>query len=274
MKRLLSIEWNKFFYNKGTRIFLILYFLMIVGMGIVIPNFKPKFNGFEINFIELGALEFPVIWHNVTWLISFGKFFLAIIIINNISNEYSFGTFKQNVIDGLTKNEFMQSKVLMNFLFAFTSTLFVFAIVMILGGIFSDQFDIFNGIEFIAGYFVEIFAYIVLAMFLSFLFRKSVFAILSLFVLFIGESILRVIEYFIREGGEKIGKDNPLFTSFLPLSSNGNIIGFPPGDVTKYLMGNKFFQESHVNWEYLVANVIYIIVFLSLSYLIVKKRDL
>ena len=274
MTRLLSIEWNKFFYNKGTRIFLILYFLMIVGMGIVLPNIKPKLNGLEIDFIKLGSLEFPVIWHNITWLISFGKFFLAVIVINNISNEYSFGTFKQNVIDGLTKREFMQSKVLMNFLFALISTLFVVTIVVILGAIFSEKFDLLNGIEFIAGYFVEIFAYIVLAMFLTFLLKKSVFAILSLFVLLIGEAIFRVIEFFIRKGAEKLGEDNPLFTSYLPLSSNGKILGFPPGDVTKYLMGNKFFQESHVNWEYFITNIIYIIVFLSLSYLIVKKRDL
>ena len=61
MTRLLRIEWNKMFYNKGTRIFLILYFILIALMGAVLPNFKPNFNGLEVDFIKLGALNFPVI---------------------------------------------------------------------------------------------------------------------------------------------------------------------------------------------------------------------
>lgn len=155
MKRLFSIEWNKLFYNKGTRIFIILYFVMILLMGITLPNFKPNMNGIEIDLIKLGALEFPVIWHNITWLIGFGKFFLAIIVINNITNEYSFGTFKQNTIDGLSKTEFLNTKVLMNVVITLISTFLVGVLVFALGSIFSEKFDFVNGIEFLGGYFVE-----------------------------------------------------------------------------------------------------------------------
>ncbi len=125
MNRLLKIEWNKIFYNTGTRVFIILYFVMIALMGATLPNIKPNINGLEINFIKLGALDFPAIWHNITWLIGFGKFFLAIIVINNITNEYSFGTFKQNTIDGLTKTEFLNTKVLMNLAITLLSSLLV-----------------------------------------------------------------------------------------------------------------------------------------------------
>lgn len=275
MNRLLRIEWNKMFFNKGTRIFLILYFVLILLMGIIIPNIKPNLNGLEIDFIKLGAVDFPVIWHNIAWLVAFGKFFLAVIIINNISNEYSFGTFKQNTIDGLTRLEFFNSKLFMNIMFVVFSTVLVVGIVTGLGLTFAKEFNFFNGIEFLAGYFVEIFAFVSMTMFLAFLLKKSTFAILSIFVLYIIEGILKGTEALISYNTELIKeKSYTLKTNFLPLTSNSNIVDLPPASVSGFFTGGKFFEESHVAWEYFAINVFYIFLFLGLSYLIVKKRDL
>lgn len=249
---------------------------MILLMGITLPNFKPMMNGVEIDFIKLGALEFPAIWHNITWLIAFGKFFLAIIVINNITNEYSFGTFKQNTIDGLSKTEFLNSKVLMNVIITFISTFLVGVLVFALGSYFSEKFDFINGIEFLGGYFVEIFAYIVFAMFLSFLLKKSAFAILSLIVLNIIESVFKVVEFLVRFG--KKPPSNPeeinLISNYLPLNSNGKIIDYPSIDIQKALIEGKLFVPDTIQWEYFSINVFYIILFLGLSILIIKKRDL
>ena len=263
MIRLLKIEWNKIFFNTGTRVFIILYFVMIALMGATLPNIKPNINGLEINFIKLGALDFPAIWHNITWLIGFGKFFLAIIVINNITNEYSFGTFKQNTIDGLTKTEFLNTKVLMNLAITLLSSLLVAVLVFTLGSIFSEKFDFVNGIEFLAGYFVEIFAYIIFAMFLSFLLKKSAFAILSLIVLNITESILKGAEFLVRfRTNPSEGKDATFFTDYLPLNSNSKIIDYPSMDISEAMMGGKLFTADHVQWEFFGISVFYIILFL------------
>lgn len=274
MNRLLHIEWNKFFYNKGTRIFLILYFILIGLMGAVLPNIKPQMNGIEINFIEMGALNFPVIWHNIAWLIGFGKFFLAVIVINNISNEYSFGTFKQNTIDGLSRLEFFSSKLYMNLLFVFASTLLVYGIVMGLGVTFAETIEPMAGIEFLFAYFIEILAFVAMAMFLAFLLKKSTFAILIIFVLYIVELILKGLEAFFLFKPSADGKEYTYITSFLPLSSNGNIIDYPPVSLTQFLTTGKLFTSSAVQWEYLCVSILYIIVFFGLSYILIKKRDL
>lgn len=256
MKRLLSIEWNKLFYNKGTRIFLILYFVLIAIMGAVLPNIKPNINGIEINFITLGALDFPVIWHNIAWLVGFGKFFLAIIVINNISNEYAFGTFKQNSIDGLSRIEFFQTKLYMNLLFVLMSSILVALIVIGLGATFAKEFNLISGIEFLFGYFVEIFAFVSFAMFLAFLLKKGTFAILSLFVLYIVEAIIRGVEVLVVLKTKIFDAETYQHKmSYLPLTSNSKIIDFPPGSITQYLSGGKFFQESHVQWGHFGMNV-------------------
>ena len=55
-----------------------------------------------------------------------------------MANEYSYGTLKQNLIDGMSKKEFVMSKFLTVVLFSGISTLFVFIVSLILGLIFSD----------------------------------------------------------------------------------------------------------------------------------------
>ncbi|MNX90047.1 ABC-2 family transporter protein [compost metagenome] len=55
------------------------------------------------------------------------KFFLAVVIVSMMANEYTYGTLKQNLIDGLSKKEFIQSKVITVVLFALVSTIFVFS---------------------------------------------------------------------------------------------------------------------------------------------------
>ncbi len=246
-------------------------------MGVIIPNIKPVMSGQEVDFIKMGGLEFPVIWHNLTWLVSWGKLFLAIIVINNITNEYSFGTLKQNTIDGLTKNEFFQSKLLMNFLFTLISTLLVVGLVGILGFKFNEKFDFFNGVEFALAYFIEVFAFVIFAMFLALLVKRSVFAILAIIVLSIGESVLKAIEFFIRfpkSGNPEEIQVQTYFTNFLPLNSNAKVIDYPPVSISKLITQGKLFDTPVLQWEYLIANVCYLILFLGLSLLILKKRDL
>ena len=59
-----------------------------------------------------------------------------------MANEYSNKTIKQNLIDGLSKKEFILSKFLTVISFALISTIFVFVVSMILGLIYSDYNEI------------------------------------------------------------------------------------------------------------------------------------
>ena len=157
MKRLLNIEWNKIFYYKSARIFTILYFLMLAAVGVVLAYIKPEIGGIELDIAQLGFFNFPDIWQNIAYVVAIGKIFLGVIVIMNVTNEFSNGTLKQNLIDGLSKKEFLQSKLLTNFIFAAVSTLFVFAISLILGFVFSNSQDaVFRGVEFIGAYFIKL----------------------------------------------------------------------------------------------------------------------
>src|SRR5690606_10806030 len=111
MIRLLKIEWNKIYYYKTAWIFTILYFVMLMILGGSLSVIKPEVGGIKLNLSKLGMFEFPVIWQNLTYLFAIAKIFLAVIIVTNVTNEYSNGTLKQNLIDGLGKKELIASKI-------------------------------------------------------------------------------------------------------------------------------------------------------------------
>jgi hypothetical protein len=79
----------------------------------------------------MGIFNFPFIWHFNTYIAAILKLFLAIVIVSMMANEYSYGTLKQNLIDGMSKKEFIHLNF--NCPFVLVSTAFVFLMSLILG---------------------------------------------------------------------------------------------------------------------------------------------
>ena len=104
--------------------------------------------------------------------------------------------FKQNTIDGLSREEFIGSKLLTIFIFTFISTLIVLVLPAI-GLSYSESTQselIFKEIFFIGHYFLKLFTFFSFLMFLSILLRKSIFVLLAAFMWWIAEAILVVLK--------------------------------------------------------------------------------
>ncbi|SMC50495.1 ABC transporter permease [Moheibacter sediminis] len=282
MLRLLKIEWNKIYYYKTARIFTILYFLLLSIIGgsfFLIFKFILKDRlGFSIDISQTGFFDFPVIWQNMSYLLIFGKIFLAVIIITNITNEYSNKTIKQNLIDGLSKKEFLTSKLLSNFLLGLISTLFVFVICFILGNIYSkSESSFYHGLEYVGGYLLNISFFFVFCTFISILVRKSAFALLLIFIWWVFEWILIFTEVYLRgftSSSQQLTEKPLLITEYLPLSSASSVLQFSDAKIQGFVMGGSIFSYTPLDWKFVVATLVYIIIFIFFSYKLLKKRDL
>ena len=109
MKRLLDIEFHKFKHSKSSKVLTIIY-LIIVSALMFVGLYEVNINGVTAKLADLNIFDFPYIWHLSTYLISFLKFLIAIVIVSLMANEYSNRTLKQNLIDGLSKKEMILSK--------------------------------------------------------------------------------------------------------------------------------------------------------------------
>lgn len=277
MKRLLKIEWKKLVKYKAARRFTLLYFLLLVAIGLTLAFYKPEVGGIKLNFKMIGAFNFPDVWKNIAYAVAIAKIFIAVIIIMNVTSEYSNKTLKQNLIDGMTKKDFLLSKVLTNQIFAAISTVFVFLIALSLGLKYSTSTEsIFTGVDFILAYFLKMSLFFSLALFLSFLLKRSTFAFLGVVVLWFGEIFLRIVEHFTRSGfsGEEAQAKVMMLTDYLPLNVSSSLIPFPKLNLAGFIMGQSAFTFESLEWRYVFVSILYIALFTYGSYLLLKKRDL
>src|SRR6218665_1935918 len=158
MKRLLAIELQKIWKNRASRILTISYFVLLSSIALI-SAIKFDFGPFHFNIAEMGIFNFPYIWHFNTFFASWFKLFLAVIIVSMMSNEYSYGTLKQNLIDGMSKKEFILSKFVTIVMFSVCSTIFVFIMTLILGYSFSSYTElsiVFTDLDYLLAFFVKL----------------------------------------------------------------------------------------------------------------------
>ena len=109
MLRLLHIEFQKLRYSKSAKVLATLYFIILTFIALIV-SIEFNIGDIKVRIADQGIFNFPFIWHGNTWLASWLKLFLAVVIVSMTANEYSNRTLKQNLIDGLSKKEFILSK--------------------------------------------------------------------------------------------------------------------------------------------------------------------
>jgi ABC-type transport system involved in multi-copper enzyme maturation permease subunit len=278
MKRLLAIELQKIWKNKASRVLTISYFVILSFIALI-ASIKFDIGNFKLHFAEMGIFNFPFIWHFNTYIAAILKFFLALVIVSMMANEYSYGTLKQNLIDGMSKKEFIYSKFLTVVLFAFISTVFVFVMSLILGYSFSSYTEfgiVFSEMEYLVAYFVKLVGFFSFCLFLGILVKRSAFAIGFLFVWNILEGIAKGILMFkIYPKSDKAST----ITQFFPLESMSNLIVEPFSKLSiirniKTTIGAEDIKDFNVHFSSILIVIFWSILFVFLSYKIIKKRDL
>lgn len=278
MKRLLAIELQKIWKNRASRVLTLSYFILLTFIALI-ASIKIHLGNFTLHFAEMGIFNFPFIWHFNTYIASLLKFFLAIVIVSMMANEYSYGTLKQNLIDGMSKKEFILSKFLTVIVFAGTSMIFIFIMSLILGYSFSSYTEtsiVFSDLEYLLAYFVKLVGFFSFCLFLGILVKRSAFAIGFLLIWAILEGIVGGILTF------KIFPDNNIAANiiqFFPLESMSNLIKEPISrlSVVKSIgdqIGVNNIKDYSVHWYGILIVVTWTIIFVLMSYKLLKKRDL
>ena len=283
MKRLLSIEFQKIWKNKASRVLLLAYFVLLSFIALI-ASIKFSIGTFEIRIADQGIFNFPYIWHFNTYIASLFKIFLAIVIVSMMANEYTYGTLKQNLIDGLSKKEFILSKFLVVETFAVASTLFVFVMSLILGYSFSSYNEmgiVFSDLEYLLAFFVKLTAFFSFCLFLGILVKRSAFALGFLFIWFIAENIFYwIIKFVILGGDDKHKNFGDTIIQFFPMESMGNLIKEPftrlsaIKTIETTIGGAKVAKDYSVHFSEISIALLWAFIFILTSYYILKKRDL
>ncbi len=266
MTRLFQIEWLKLKHYRTFWVLMGLYYfsLLVVttgGMAFLywLESQGANFEGISPTIVPL--YDFPDVWHNITYLASFIKLFLSFIVIISITNEYSYRTLQQNVIDGLSPKEFLISKVLFIAVLSLANMVFLGVVGLAMGLMFSSVRDlpsIVTYIEFLPAHMLEVFTFLLFALLIGMLLKKAGFAIVltGIYTLIV-EPILTI----------SLPQSWEPFISWFPIRAINNLIHFP---FAKYI-----FQEvqDYVSWAELGIVLFWAAFLLALNYFTLQRRD-
>jgi ABC-2 type transport system permease protein len=217
--------------------------------------------GTKININRIPIYHFPDIWQNLVFVSGLFKIILAIMVIISITNEYTYRTIRQNIIDGMSRWEFLQSKILTNLVLSLMSVAMVFIIALVAGLIYSpsiEMADVFSGLEFFPAYFLEVFAFLSYALMLGIFLQRSG---LTIIVLMVSHMIEGLIKFYIPGSASFI-------KPFFPMESITNMVAMP---FARYALQE---IQDYVSLTSVGIVLVWIFLFNYFGYLKLKRSDI
>lgn len=163
---------------------------------------------------------FPDVWQTVAWASSLFTFIPAVVVIMFVTNEYSFRTHRQNIIDGWSRNQFITSKLIDVLIISFIITLLYIAITLIIGFASHTRLirDTWGSSYYAAIFFLQTFSQLSIAFLIGFLVKKAFLALgIFLFHFIILENILVAVLTYYKSDVRK----------FLPIEISDRMIPVP-----------------------------------------------
>lgn len=243
MNRLLAIEWLKIKRYRTFWILAGLFMLLLPVWNFEIAKGYLKLGGDGKNGINLldTAYSFPAVWGNLGFWASIFILFVSMLVIILTTNEYTYRTNRQNIIDGWNRSQFYHAKVGLVIMMSLLSTIYLFLLGLVFGGATSGSLSGFSsGLEQIGYFFLLSLDYTGFALFIAVMVRRSGLA-MGLFLLYsiIIENILKgLINYF----------STKPYGNLLPLQASDELLPLPLMQMAKNLMHTTSFDMTTYLW--------------------------
>lgn len=221
MLHLLKIEWLKVKNYRTFWILSALFALSLYGVNEIV--YTAQHNAYT-NAPQAQAIigtppfQFPEVWQTVSYVSSFLLFFPGLIIIILMTNEFSYKTHRQNIIDGLSRTQFIYVKMMLCAIIALVSTLIIFFVALFFGLREGNASISFQNVRYVGMFFIQTLSYTSLALVIATLFRRSGIAIgvYFLYAEILDQLLSLVTSHYLDNAGR-----------YFPLESNDNLIPFP-----------------------------------------------
>ncbi|HWJ92307.1 MAG TPA: ABC transporter permease [Flavisolibacter sp.] len=271
MKSLLRTEWLKIKHYRAFWWMAGITALSYPGINYIFYRFYSEImtrggNAAEMVKMMVGnPFTFPEVWHTVAFFSTVFVFIPAIVVIMFITNEYTYKTHRQNIIDGWSRKQFLTSKMIDVFIIALLVTALYAIVALVIGfvNIGDSTGSRWDQTKYIWLFFLQTYAQLSLAFLVAFLARKA-FIALGIFIFY-----YVILENFLV--GFAKWKANDI-GEFLPLEISDRLIPVPAFfgkiDINRY---NAALAEvnPHIIYTFLLIGLTWF-----LCYRINNKRDL
>lgn len=211
---------------------------------------------------------FPEAWHSVAYFSSVFVLLPSILVIMLVTNEYTYRTHRQNIIDGWSRGQFITSKMLDVMIISVIVTL-VYLLVALGFGLYADSSTAYQWsgqLQYILLFLLQTFAQLSIAFLLGYLIKKA-FIALGIF-LFYSIVIENIAAQYARFKLNDIGR-------FLPFEISDRIIPAP-------VFFSHFGKDAKASYDHalslvpqhVVMTILLTALIWGICYRVHKRRDL
>lgn len=270
MLQLLYTEWLKLRKYPAFWAMLAIVALSYPGMNwILYTNYKDELNDPKMGLLLRmlpNPFTFPDVWQNVAYVSSMLIFLPALLVIMFITNEYTYKTHRQNIIDGWSRRQFMLGKLADVLIISVLITLLCAGTAFAIGALNRGNGTVVppsQGVQYIGLFFLQVFSQLSLALLVALLVRKAFIALgIFMFYYFPLEPIIV---------GLSKKKWHLGFGEFMPLEISDRLLPYP-----------RWFSRDEADWKASMAqsntHIAYTLLLIAatwaLCFCINKKRDL
>jgi hypothetical protein len=272
MLHLLQLEWLK---QKEFTIFRVMAILFLVALPslLLIPK------TFDISVDKMppflptidSLFQFPTVW---VWLGYIGSwltfFFMGFLGVLMVTNEYSNKTLRQNIITGLSRTEYFLSKLYFIVAVSICVTVYYVICCLIFGFTHTDTIyvnTVLKNADYIYRFFLMSLGYMSLGLLLGLLIKRTGIA------LFLYLAYVMIIEKIIRYAVHlQVFQHQSM--KFYPVNAFSDLAPFPYAEAATGFTRENGFDIFLTPTQAVVTAVVFIGIFLMLSYQRLKRGDL
>lgn len=259
MKQIIYTEWLKVKNYRTFWVMLILALIIIPAGNFMVAD---KFSGSYLK--QVGKMfgnpfSFPDVWLTMASINSYISMLFGLLLIILVTNEYTYRTNRQNVIDGWERKEFVYAKLFWLVVISLVTLLVATISGTLVGLIYGEKPFSLEGYQYMLYYFLQLNVMLTIALLIGVLVKRAGLGI----VLFIAYNMMldQLLSFFLKRSIGPIG-------GLLPIQSGDELLPFP---LVGKMVSTGTQYDSYV---YVTAMIGYIVVGIYLVFRKILKSDL
>jgi hypothetical protein len=233
MLQIIRTEWLKV---KSYRTFWVLLLLAVVSIpaaNFIVAEITETIREQSQNKIPVNLYDFPLIWQTMTWINSFMTAVFGFPLLILVTNEFTYKTHRQNIIDGWERHQFVLAKLFWWLALGVLALVVTVVFGTIIGLAYSTHSFSFEDSRFLLYYFLQIEVSLAIALLIAVLVRRAGLAIVLYlaYVMLLEQLLVLIIK-------RRVGDIGGL----LPLQAADELIPFPIVD--KFIPNTDRYDDS------------------------------
>ena len=274
MQTLLRVEWLKIKHYGAFKILAIFFIIGVILTNYIVFSVNKNVIG-NINTAGLvspfNPYSFSNTWQTTSYATGYLLILPALLIIMLVTNEFSFRTSRQNIIDGWSRKQFIEVKIVFALIVSIISTLLVLLTALGFAAFSGTEFSL-NGFSHVGYFFLKSFSYNMIAVLVSVLVRRTGFAIGLYFIYLGAENIIsQLLDVWSMKIRSDTGVDLGSMGDYLPMNASDGLLTFPDNPLKSMA---KSALPTDYYWLVISLAIAYLVLFIYWSRKKFIKSDL